>query len=97
MKGRKHRDTGGTNEAAQDLSSKNMDYTAKSKVSGEAEEKKRGGKTVGKMHGGKAHMHAGRKPRKQGGGTYSDSNPYTSARRGETPPGRKVQTESPIE
>jgi len=114
MKGRKHRDTGGKNDAEEDLSHKNMEYTKDSNVNREAEERKAGGrakrkrggivhhekmhelkhaKHVGKVHGEKAKEHAGRKPRKSGGRTGSDSHPYSSARRGEVPAGRTEQTE----
>ncbi len=92
MKGRKHRDTGGRNDAAEDLKSKPMRYTADSNVNNEAEERKRGGKTV-KMMGKEAKHHAGRKPRKSGGRTGSESSPFTSARRGTPPPGRKLDME----
>jgi len=93
MKGRKHRATGGVNEAAEDLGKKNMRYTYQSNVNDEAEERKRGGKV--KKHAGKIHgdmkNHAGRKPRKSGGRASSDSNPFTSARHGTAPKGRKLE------
>lgn len=54
MKGRKKRGTGGTNDADADLKTKPMDYTAKSNVSGEAEEKKRGGRA---KHADGGHVH----------------------------------------
>ena len=96
MKGRKHRATGGVNEAAEDLGKKNMRYTYQSNVNDEAEERKRGGK-VAKKHAGKVHgmskMHAGRKPRKSGGRASSDANPFTSARHGTQPKGRKLEME----
>lgn len=92
MKGRAKKSTGGVNDAAEDLKSKPMRYTADSKVNNEAEERKRGGKTV-KMSGDKAKMHAGRKPRKNGGRTGSDGSPFTSARHGTPPPGHKVDSE----
>lgn len=97
MKGRKHRATGGVNQAAEDLGRKNLRYTYQSNVNDEAEERKRGGKVakkngdkkhVGKMHGGMSKMHAGRKPRKSGGSC--ESSPFSSARRGTTPKGRTV-------
>lgn len=94
MKGRKHRATGGVNEAAEDLGKKNQRYTYESKVNDEAEERKHGGRT-GKKHAGKVHgdmkHHAGRKPRKSGGRASSDSNPFTSARHGTPPKGRKLE------
>ena len=97
MKGRKHKATGGVNEAAEDLGSKNMRYTYQSKVNDEAEERKHGGrakkKHVGKMHGEAAKHHAGRKPRKSGGRATSDANPFTSARHGTPAKGRKLEME----
>lgn len=96
MKGRKHRATGGVNQAAEDLAKKNMRYTYQSNVNDEAEERKRGGK-VAKKHAGKVHgkamHHAGRKPRKSGGRASSDANPFTSARHGTPPKGRKLEME----
>lgn len=91
MKGRKHREAGGVNEAAEDLKTKPMRYN-QSRVEDEAEERKRGGRTKRK-HGGKAEgkmtmHHAGRKPRKSGGSC--ESSPFSSARSGETPKGRKM-------
>lgn len=103
MKGhRKHRETGGANEAEEDLKSKpqNRSYTGDKEegVANEAEERKaggrakrkHGGKLVGKVEGEKGMSHAGRKPRKSGGRTGSDSNPFTSARSGTDAPGRKL-------
>ncbi len=94
MKGRKHRKhraTGGVNEAAEDLNRKNLRYTYQSNVNDEAEERKRGGKVAkkdaGKVHG-MAKMHAGRKARKSGGSC--ESSPFSSARRGTAPKGRTV-------
>jgi len=92
MKGRKHRATGGVNQAAEDLGRKNLRYTYQSNVNDEAEERKRGGKVakkhVGKMQGDKAKMHAGRKARKSGGSC--ESSPFSSARRGTAPKGRTL-------
>lgn len=96
MKGRKHRDTGGANLAADDLKTKNQKYTYESKVNDEAEERKRGGKVkkeAGKIEGVLAKHHAGRKPRKNGGRTGSDSNPFTSARHGTQPSGHKTEAD----
>lgn len=99
MKGRKHRETGGANEAEEDVKDKPEARTDAKKIDAEAEEmkkggrakRKRGGKTeVGKVEGHEPMHHAGRKPRKSGGKTTSDANPFTSARKGEDPPGRKV-------
>ena len=100
MKGRhhrKHRATGGVNEAAEDMGKKNMRYTYQSNVNDEAEERKHGGrahkKHVGKVHGSHSKQHAGRKPRKSGGRATSDANPFTSARHGTPPKGRKLEME----
>jgi hypothetical protein len=90
MKGRKTRASGGVNQAAEDLSSKNMRYTYESNVNKEAVERKRGGKTVGKVKGMDAMACAGRKPRKSGGRASSDANPFTSARAGTPAKGRNV-------
>lgn len=96
--GRKHRETGGVNEAEEDIKDKPEDRNAPNKVAKEAEElkkggrakKARGGKMVGKVDGEKGAMHAGRKPRKSGGKATSDANPFTSARAGKDAPGRKL-------
>lgn len=99
MKGRKHRETGGANEAEEDLKEKVPDRSSPNNVQKEADEMKKGGRTkrkhggklVGKVDGEKGHMHAGRKPRKAGGRTGgSDGNPFTSARKGQDAPGRDV-------
>jgi hypothetical protein len=89
MKGRKTRASGGVNEAAQDLNSKNMRYTYESNVNKEAVERKRGGKTVGKVKGMDAMACAARKPRKSGGACDSGS-PFSSARAGTPAKGRNV-------
>jgi len=87
MKGRSKKATGGVNESAEDLGRKNMRYTADSNVNSEAEERKRGGKAVGKVKGD-SKSHAGRKPRKSGGRAGS---PFAFAAHAGTPaPGRKV-------
>ena len=44
---------------------------------------------VGPVRGEHAKSHAGRKPRKEGGRTGSDTHPFSSARKGEHPAGRK--------
>ena len=102
MKGRKHKGTGGTNEAEEDEKTKPEARTNASKIDSEAEEMKKGGRTK-RAHGGKTEMkvsgekamhHAGRKPRKNGGRTGSDSSPFTSARHGKSPPGRSEMSES---
>jgi hypothetical protein len=99
MKGkmRKHRETGGVNEAEEDVKDKPEARTDAKKIDSEAEEmkkggrakRKHGGKTEHKVDGDKAMKHAGRKPRKNGGRTGSDGSPFTSARHGTNPPGRK--------
>lgn len=98
MKGRKHRGTGGANEAEEDLKDKPEPRTDAKKIDSEAEEmkkggrakRKHGGKLLGKVEGEKGMHHAGRKPRKSGGRTGSDSNPFTSARSGKDAPGREL-------
>ena len=95
MKGRKHRATGGVNEAEKDLGHKNLRYTYQSHVQDEAEERKHGGRAKRK-HGGcatgeMARKHAGRKPRKSGGSC--EASPFSSARHGTAPKGRKLDME----
>src|ERR1700749_2027753 len=98
MKGRKHKATGGANEADEDLKDKPEARTNAKKIDDEAEERKsggrakrkHGGKMVGHIEGSKGVMHAGRKPRKSGGRTGSDTNPFTSARSGKDAPGRSL-------
>jgi len=92
MKGRKTRATGGVNEAAEDLGRSPERRNIAPKIFDEAEKRKRGGKTVGKIHGEMAKMHAGRKPRKSGGACDS-GNPFSSARHGTAPKGRKLDME----
>jgi len=100
MKGRKHRETGGVNEAEEDVKDKPEARTNAKKIDDEAEEMKkggrakkaRGGKMVGKVEGEKGAMHAGRKPRKSGGRTGSDASPFTSARKGTEPSGHKTMS-----
>jgi hypothetical protein len=103
MKGKRaHKNTGGENDAAEDLKDTPSDRNAPNKVASEAEEKKHGGrakrkhggKTEMKVEGHKGHAHAGRKPRKSGGRTGSDSRPLTSSHSGKTPPGRELMSES---
>ena len=96
MKGRKHKAHGGESmsgvrEYEQDLASKPMRYTANSKVEGEAEARKHGGKAkkhVGKAMGHASKMHAGRKARKAGGRAGSDNSPLSSAHSGTPAKGR---------
>jgi hypothetical protein len=92
MKGRKHRATGGVNEAAQDLAHKPERRTNADRIFNEAEERKHGGRAKRK-HGGmaegkEAKMHAGRKARKSGGSC--EASPFSSARHGESPKGHKT-------
>lgn len=101
MKGRKHREAGGVNEAEEDEKTKPEARTNAKKIDEEAEEKKHGGRAK-KRHGGKAEMkihgeakhHMGRKPRKSGGRAGSDSSPLTSSHTGHQPSGRSVMSES---
>ena len=90
MKGRSKRASGGVNQMAEDAAKKNMRYTYQSNVNDEAEERKRGGKTVGKVKGEKAKANMGRPARKSGGRTGSNMNPLSSAAKGTTAPGRNV-------
>jgi hypothetical protein len=98
MKGRKHKATGGVNDAEMDVKEKPADRTEPSGPSKEAEEmkkggrakRKHGGKAEMKVHGEKSHEHAGRKPRKSGGRAGSDKNPFTSAKSGKDPKGHEV-------
>ena len=108
-KGRKHRETGGVNEAEEDLERKSPSRTGPGdKVNiREAEERsekgdeefKRGGrarrKEGGKVKGEHAMHHAGRKPRKSGGRAQavSETSPFSTARHGMAPKGRKVELE----
>lgn len=129
---RHHRETGGRNDAAEDLDRKTTMRVNAPEIDREANEKKRGGRAKRKDGGGvKRHMvdhegkllkakkdhekrperkrggrmpehakhvemhgehekhRADRKPRKDGGRTGADEHPFSSARKGETPPGRK--------
>ena len=80
---------------------KNIDREAEERKKGGRAKRKSGGivhhekmgelahaKHVGKVHGEVKH-HAGRKPRKNGGRTGADQQPFSSARKGELAPGRK--------
>jgi hypothetical protein len=97
MKGRKKREAGGVNEAEADLKSKTPDRSSPNNVAKEADEmkkggrakRKHGGKMEHKVEGEKMKMHAGRKPRKNGGRTGSDTSPFSSARKGTEPSGHK--------
>lgn len=86
----------GSREWEEDIETKPMRYT-QGKPEDEAEERKHGGrakrkaggkampKMVGSVHGIAAAHHAGRKPRKSGGRTGSDAQPFSSARAGKLP------------
>lgn len=103
-KGRKHRETGGVNEAEEDLRRKNPSRTGPgdADIHREADEEsekgeefyRRGGRTKrregGKVHGERAAHHAGRKPRKSGGRATCESAPFSTAARSEVAKGRKV-------
>lgn len=101
--------TGGENLAEKDEKENPKDRSANDEIGKEAEERKSGGRAkkatggrAARKHGGKmvemkgekAKMHAGRMPRKSGGRTGSDSSPFSSARKGTAPPGRKIEMES---
>jgi hypothetical protein len=113
MKGRKHRETGGRDDAETDIKVKpqNRSNTGEKEegVVNEAEELKKGGRAKRK-HGGrtkegfgpeheKTELKAGgkapmkrmdRMPRKAGGRTGVEGQPFTDARKGEDAPGRKL-------
>ena len=94
---RKHRNTGGVNEAEMDLKDNPEPRDNAKKIDAEAEERKHGGRTkkkhVGKVHGEHAAHHAGRKPRKSGGRASAESNPFSHARHGTVPKGRGIEME----
>jgi hypothetical protein len=98
MKGRKGRAAGGESPAAgskeweQDLASKPERRVNAATIMNAAEERKRGGKAVGKVHGVAAKMHAGRKARKAGGKVGSNMNPLSSAHAGTPAKGRKLDS-----
>jgi hypothetical protein len=99
MKGRKHKGTGGTNDAEMDEKDNPKDRTEPSGPAKEAEAKKHGGRAKRKsggmaVAGTKSGGHAGRMPRKSGGRAGSDSSPLTSSHSGKQPPGRSVMSES---
>jgi hypothetical protein len=96
MKGRKNRASGGgmdspsmgAREYEQDLSSNPESRVNAPKITNAAEQRKRGGKAVGKVAGMAAKMHMGRKPRKAGGRVGADSSPLSSAHSGTPAKGR---------
>lgn len=108
MKSRKHRETGGTNLADDDLNKKNQRYTYQSKVQDEAEERKKGGR-IKRRHGGEVHRSGCDCPKCSGGKVDGDKgamradrkprkaggatgNPFSSARAGTPPSGHKVES-----
>ena len=97
MKSRKMRNTGGVNDAAEDLSKKNEARTNAPEIDNAAEERKKGGrvkrKEGGKVDGYDTMKHAGRKPRKSGGRAACESAPFTTAAKGEAPKGRNLDME----
>jgi hypothetical protein len=101
---RKHRETGGVNEAEEDIRINPEARTNAKKIDDEAEERKKGGRAKRKrggrmpedakhveVRGEHEHKRADRKPRKDGGRTGADSQPFSSARKGTPAPGRKEQ------
>jgi hypothetical protein len=79
---------------------KEIDSEAEEMKKGGRAKKKRGGKAgfgpeshgsdEPKVGGDKPNTHAGRKPRKSGGRTGSEAQPFTSARKGTDAPGRSL-------
>lgn len=101
MKGkRKHKGTGGANEAEEDLKETPAERTPTAKPEKEAEEMKkggrakkaRGGKNVGVISGPEPPAHAGRKPRKSGGRAQAacERSPFTTANKGKEPKGHNT-------
>ena len=88
MKGRSKRNSGGV--AVKDEAPSDVYAGAGSPTAKAAKERKRGGKTVGKVAGMKAPMNMGRTPRKSGGRTGSNMNPLSSAASATPAPGRNV-------
>lgn len=96
MKGRKNRASGGgmdspsmgVREYEQDMREAPESRVNAPKITKAAEERKRGGKAVGKVAGMAAKMHMGRKPRKAGGRVGADSSPLSSAHSGTPAKGR---------
>jgi hypothetical protein len=96
MKGRKNRACGGgmdspsmgTREYEQDMREVPTSRVNAPKITKAAEERKRGGKAMGKVAGMAAKAHMGRKPRKAGGRVGADSSPLSSAHSGTPAKGR---------
>jgi hypothetical protein len=102
MKGRKGKGTGGVNEAEDDIKDKPKSRTVPNDIEDEAEELKKGGRakkaaggvSIGKAEGGKTMGRPDRKPRKAGGRTGAEANPFTTAHSGKVPKGRSLMSES---
>jgi hypothetical protein len=102
MKGRKQRNTGGVNQADEDLATK-PEKRVVSKINAEAEERKAGGragrkrggpaKDCGPVKGEKSAARADRMPRKSGGRANATDSPFSSARTGNAPGDHKTQAE----
>jgi hypothetical protein len=78
----------GVREYEQDMREAPESRVNAPKITKAAEERKRGGKAVGKVAGMAAKMHMGRKPRKAGGRVGADSSPLSSAHSGTPAKGR---------
>jgi len=83
---KKMKNTGGV--VVKDAAPTDVYSGANSNVVKEAKARKRGGKTMDKMSGDKAHKRADRMARKSGGSCVD--NPMSSAAKGTAPKGRKV-------
>ena len=83
----------GAREWEEDEKDKPEARTNAKKIDDEAEERKAGGKVaknVGGVTGSAPSASAARAPRKSGGRTGSDGNPFSSARAGTPPKGHKT-------
>lgn len=85
-------ETSGTRDWEQDAMDKPGRYNNAPKVQDAAEARKRGGRAKKNVGGiaGYAKDNAGRAPRKAGGRTGSNMNPFSSAKAGTPAKGRKV-------
>lgn len=106
---RKHRSTGGVNEAEEDLKHNPEERNNAKNIFHEAEEKKHGGRAKRKHSGNVSHHHhgmvkhvghvAGHASKHHAGrkarksGGSCESNPFSSARKGTAAKGRKEETE----
>ena len=111
MKGhkRKHRETGGVNEAEEDLRRKSPSRTgpgdeknikeAEETSEADYDDRKRGGRAKrragGAVAGSAPAANAGRKPRKSGGRAQAacETSPFSTAKKGTAPKGRKLEME----